>query len=322
MAPSTLRTWDRRYGLGPSKHTGGRHRRYGAADVVRLEMMQRALLRGASTAEAARFALDQVPKSGGVSTNGTATEPESAAGPASAIAGNGAGTPATAATASARSGQVAESEGAPGPPRFARRLSAAALAMDVRAMQHLLTDVIGTLGVLDAWEGVIKPVVGALDGGRLDGADGSEVGYLLNECVFAALVRATPLLEQPRNLRPVLIGCAPEERDALPVYVLGAALAEKRLATQLFGRPIPADVLASAVRRSAPAAVLLWAGRPPTAGPRLFTRLARGRQRGRLFASGPGWREPDLPPKVELLGGVREAAERVEYVLLGGGRPE
>ncbi|ASR34145.1 MerR family transcriptional regulator [Prauserella marina] len=311
MAPSTLRTWDRRYGLGPSRHTGGRHRRYGAADVVRLEMMQRALLRGASTAEAARFALDQVPKSDGVLT----AESE----PASGVAGNGAGTP------PARIVPVAESEGTPGPPRFARRLSAAALAMDVRAMQHLLTEVIGTLGVLDAWEGVIKPVVGALDGGRREGtngSEGSEVGYLLNECVFAALVRATPMIEQPRNLRPVLIGCVPEEMDALPVYVLGAALAERRLATQLFGRPIPADVLAAAVRRSAPAAVVLWADRSPAVGPRLFTRLARGRQRGRLFASGPGWREPDLPPKVELVGGVREAAERVEYVLLGGGKAE
>src|SRR5689334_24036230 len=58
VAPATLRTWDRRYGLGPSGHTIGRHRKYGPRDVARLELMQRALLRGASSAEAARFALD------------------------------------------------------------------------------------------------------------------------------------------------------------------------------------------------------------------------------------------------------------------------
>src|SRR5687768_7690018 len=58
VAPATLRTWDRRYGLGPSDHTTGRHRKYGPRDVARLELMQRALLRGASSAEAARFALD------------------------------------------------------------------------------------------------------------------------------------------------------------------------------------------------------------------------------------------------------------------------
>ncbi|MCX0246766.1 MerR family DNA-binding transcriptional regulator, partial [Streptomyces drozdowiczii] len=27
VAPTTVRTWDRRYGLGPEAHTGGRHRR-------------------------------------------------------------------------------------------------------------------------------------------------------------------------------------------------------------------------------------------------------------------------------------------------------
>ena len=58
VAPATLRTWDRRYGLGPTGHTVGRHRKYGPLDVARLELMQRALLRGASSAEAARFALD------------------------------------------------------------------------------------------------------------------------------------------------------------------------------------------------------------------------------------------------------------------------
>ena len=32
VAPATLRTWDRRYGLGPSEHTSGAHRRYGPAE--------------------------------------------------------------------------------------------------------------------------------------------------------------------------------------------------------------------------------------------------------------------------------------------------
>src|SRR5690349_22176290 len=57
VAPATLRTWDRRYGLGPSAHTPGAHRRYAAADIARLELMQRALLQGATPAEAARHAL-------------------------------------------------------------------------------------------------------------------------------------------------------------------------------------------------------------------------------------------------------------------------
>src|SRR4051812_4514001 len=57
IAPATLRTWDRRYGIGPTGHTPGRHRRYSADDIARLELMQHALVRGATSADAAGYAL-------------------------------------------------------------------------------------------------------------------------------------------------------------------------------------------------------------------------------------------------------------------------
>src|SRR3954464_5750585 len=56
-APSTLRTWDRRYGLGPSAHTAGAHRRYSRADVARLMVMRRLTLEGVSPPDAAKIAL-------------------------------------------------------------------------------------------------------------------------------------------------------------------------------------------------------------------------------------------------------------------------
>src|SRR5213079_2320845 len=40
VAPSTLRTWDRRYDLGPSGHTAGSHRRYSPEDLDRLVVMR------------------------------------------------------------------------------------------------------------------------------------------------------------------------------------------------------------------------------------------------------------------------------------------
>ena len=57
VAPSTLRTWDRRYDLGPSAHTAGSHRRYGPHDLARLVVMRRLTLDGVPPAEAARIAL-------------------------------------------------------------------------------------------------------------------------------------------------------------------------------------------------------------------------------------------------------------------------
>lgn len=57
VAPATLRTWDRRYGLGPSEHMAGSHRRYSANDVSRLLVMRRLTLEGVAPSEAARAAL-------------------------------------------------------------------------------------------------------------------------------------------------------------------------------------------------------------------------------------------------------------------------
>ncbi|MFD2797800.1 MerR family transcriptional regulator [Prauserella oleivorans] len=292
VAPSTLRTWDRRYGVGPSRHTGGRHRRYGTSDVVRLELMQRALLRGASTAEAARFALDRMPKHAAPPPVTPLPEPDTLPAEEDAAGAHGAGLA-----------------------RFARRLSNAALAMDVPLVQQVLAESLTTCGVLDAWDGVIRPVLDAL---RADTSDGAEAGHLVEECAYTAVVRAPPLVGRPRNARPVLVGCAPHERASLPVYVLAAALAEREVAGQPLGARLSGEVLVAAVRRSAPSAVVLWAERASVADPVLLTRLARTRQRGRLFAAGPGWCDIALPAKVEPLPDVRGAVHRVEYVLLGG----
>ncbi|MGB7982096.1 MAG: MerR family transcriptional regulator, partial [Candidatus Nanopelagicales bacterium] len=57
VAPATLRSWERRYGLVPSLHTAGGHRRYGPVDLARLALMNRLVQEGAPPAEAARAAI-------------------------------------------------------------------------------------------------------------------------------------------------------------------------------------------------------------------------------------------------------------------------
>ena len=53
VAPATLRTWDRRYGLGPSEHIEGEHRRYCPGDLAKLTMMRRLIIAGVAPVEAA-----------------------------------------------------------------------------------------------------------------------------------------------------------------------------------------------------------------------------------------------------------------------------
>ena len=57
VAPSTLRTWNRRYGIGAGQLSPGKHRRYTSEDITRLEHMQKLILRGAAPADAARAAM-------------------------------------------------------------------------------------------------------------------------------------------------------------------------------------------------------------------------------------------------------------------------
>lgn len=56
VAVSTLRTWHQRYGLGPTGHTAGRHRRYSRQDLARLELMLDLTSRGVRPAQAAALA--------------------------------------------------------------------------------------------------------------------------------------------------------------------------------------------------------------------------------------------------------------------------
>lgn len=57
VSPSTLRTWERRYGMGPSVRTSGSHRRYTALDIARLERMCELMSQGISAADAAGQAM-------------------------------------------------------------------------------------------------------------------------------------------------------------------------------------------------------------------------------------------------------------------------
>jgi len=75
VAVTTLRTWHQRYGLGPSHHVPGQHRRYTSEDMHRLQVMRRLTAQGVAPAEAAAWARRvPVPVDGAIPA---ATEPAS-----------------------------------------------------------------------------------------------------------------------------------------------------------------------------------------------------------------------------------------------------
>src|ERR1700761_6694443 len=75
VAVTTIRTWDRRYGLGPSYREPGRHRRYSGRDLARLELMRRLTVDGVAPAEAARIAKAARDPAGQADPDATAQPP-------------------------------------------------------------------------------------------------------------------------------------------------------------------------------------------------------------------------------------------------------
>lgn len=287
VAPATLRTWDRRYGIGPRTHTTGRHRRYTHADVARLELMQQALLRGATPAEAAGYALRATEQPKDEDVRVVAPRDSGAA---------------LLREFSTRSASVLG-------------LSRAAMAMDTVATQQLIADSIGALGVVAVWNDVLRPVLTALASRWAQSGECVEVEHLVHECTLAAMIGATPVVTAPRNPRPVLLCCAPDEQHSLPLYVLRAALATDGIGTQMLGAALPDAALAAAVRRTGPAAVALWAQLPRHARAEVFERVPRTRQRVRLFACGPGWFTTELPDRVDRLDDLTEAITRIKTLV-------
>jgi len=304
VAPATLRTWDRRYGLGPTEHAPGQHRRYSPADLARLDLMRRALLRGATAGEAARIAAAATPAHAPApGRNGAPVRQR----PSPLVEDGADADPAESAIALPRSagGGVLRLAGA-GP--LARGLGRAVAALDVNGIRALLASAIAESGVVPTWDEVVRPVLAAVARRWAHNGAGVEMEHLLSGCVLAAF--GIPPGAVPART-PVLLAGMPGEQHTLPVAALAAALAERGTGCRPLGADVPAEALAAAIRRTAPAAVVLWAQAPETADPDLLRMLPRTRPQFRTYVGGPGWADRELPPRVVALDSLAGACTEI-----------
>ena len=279
IAPATLRTWDRRYGIGPSAHAPGRHRRYSPQDIARLETMRHALVRGVGPAEAARYALAS--SDGGLAAVVDDVRPRAG-------------------------GTMLR---LPGAGRYARGLGRAALALDFPAARTVLVEAVDTLGVVATWDDVARPVLTAVARRWATTGAGVEIEHLLSQSVAAVFsAHALAKGEAPEG-RPVLLAGMPHERHTLPLLVLAAALGDRSVPVQPMGTDLPRAALHAAVRRTAPAAVVLWSQTAATADVTLLETLPETRPRSRTFVAGPGWEDLGLPARVQPLTSLAQAVD-------------
>jgi MerR family transcriptional regulator, light-induced transcriptional regulator len=277
VAPATLRTWARRYGLGPSGHQAGLHRRYSEADVERLHELRRLLLEGFSPAEAALR---------------LGSEEESAPQTPQRRQGGG------------RALALAElTDASPEQEQAARGLSRAALALDCSAARALLVSELRRSGVESTWSHVVTPVMIALGERWQNTGTGIDTEHALTEVVVDALSEIRRSLAQPINTAPVLLASAANEPHSLALHALSAALAEVEIDSRVLGARTPPEALADATRRTGPAALFIWSQLQETGGLEQLISLPTLRPAPRIVLGGPGWKRPttDEIPGHQLL---------------------
>ncbi|WP_055702083.1 MerR family transcriptional regulator [Streptomyces silaceus] len=298
VAPTTLRSWERRYGIGPVHREEGRHRRWTPVDVRRVEEMCRLTALGVPPAEAARVALQQAVTEASRGRHGDD--------PGSLPLGN-----------------VRQE---------CRGLARAAVRLDGPAVEAQLRATIREHGFTTGWEEVMAPALHAI--GRKWASSGEryvEVEHLLSWHVSSALRHApgTCAAVAPAAalspVAPVVLACAPGEQHTLPLEALGAVLRERGLPMRMFGAALPAEALYEAVRRIGPSVVVLWAhsrGTADRALVHLVSRVERGVRGARthpvVLVAGPGWTmaAEGYAPGVERLTALRTAADRIESLLV------
>ena len=249
VAPATLRTWDRRYGLGPSEHVEGEHRRYCPKDLAKLTMMRRLIVAGVTPAEAAEQAKScktMVPLKKIV-----------------------------------KEFEVRE--------EVVDALYKALQALDGAFVETTLAHEIDTYGVEGAWSDVIVPVLFLIGEEWENNQKGIEVEHLFSEILTRTMNNRVVELKKPLNSRPVLLAAVGEELHSLPIYALAAALCERNIQTYVLGARTPITALSAMVSRCAPPAIFLWAQLAKNAEEKYWREIPAIRPAPRVVVGGPGW---------------------------------
>lgn len=270
VAPATLRTWDRRYGVGPSLHTAGSHRKYSPDDVARLDRMRSLILEGFSPADAARVALQNT------------DVPET-----KAPTGGGRVIPLGSARADTRG------------------LARAANSLDPRACLNIITSSLVKNGVLWTWDNVVSPVMVGIGQQWEATGEGIDAEHILSDSAITAFQRYvnTNLVDSPGL---VLLASAEHDLHSLPLYAIAAAVCERGVRSTVLGPRVPVDALSHAMHTTRPAAVLVWCSMHEQGCERNFEHLPGLRPAPLVLAAGPGW--PDsLPATVTRVTSLSES---------------
>ncbi len=249
VAPATLRTWDRRYGLGPSTHEAGEHRRYCPADLMKLTLMRRLISAGVAPSEAAEKAKKA---KGAVKLENIVREFE-----------------------------VRED--------VVTGINKALQAFDIAFVEEALRTELEVHGVEEAWHEIIVPTLIEIGESWEESGQGIEIEHAFSETLKKVFRERSGECEVPINGHPVVLAAVGEEQHSLPLHALQAQLCELGIKTHFLGARTPFEAVAATITRLAPPAVFLWALLPSNANPDFYRQLPMVRPAPRILLGGPGW---------------------------------
>lgn len=249
VAPATLRTWDRRYGLGPSQHEAGSHRKYCPADLAKLTLMRRLISSGVAPVDAAEQAKSH-----------TGEMPM---------------------TALMEKFELRED--------FVKALHRAANILDAPFVEAALRKDIAEHGVVTTWSEVIVPLLVIVGNEWEKTGAGIEVEHMLSELLKRVMREGVGPIQNPKNAKPVLLAAVGEEVHCLALHALAAALAERGIESFYLGARTPLEAIDAMVRRSAPPAIFLWAQLKQNGEEKFFREIPAIRPAPRVILGGPGW---------------------------------
>ena len=271
IATPTLRTWDNRYGLGPSARTDGGHRRYSELDVARVARMSQLIAEGVPPSQAALVSQRSVHDPEAVLSRGHALPLDD-----SALSGRG-----VALTINAMA-------------RAARDLDSAQLA-------KMLAQVFDRRGVLTGWTEVVSPLMIGVGEAWARGDIGVEAEHLASECVLTELRHRVRYRTGRRPVTaPVLLASAADDQHSLPVIALAAALTERRINIKVLGGRTPTTALMSAIEQVAPRVVFLWSSLQATGHVPRIASVVGPDTKLLLLLGGPGWNRLQLQPEPQI----------------------
>jgi DNA-binding transcriptional MerR regulator len=283
VSMATLRAWERRYNFPDSERTAGGHRLYSENDVLRLRWVKARIDEGMQTAQAINALRHQEATGHLILTANTVT-------PTQPIA--------TEKMTSLRSWGIEEERSHLDV--FRHRLTEHLLQRNLEKADEVLGDALAVTTPEDLILKVIGPNIASMGSYWEDGEINVATEHLatnyLRQKLLSWMINGPP----PRNTRPIVMSCAPDEWHEGSLLVLGALLRRRRWPVSYLGQALPLPDLAAFTEQIVPNLIVLVAMTENTASkladwPQYISQSADKKlpivgYGGRIFVEQPEWR--------------------------------